>query len=133
MRIEHFALQVPDPVAMADWYVAHLGFSVARSGGAPAHARFLLDGSRSVMIEIYHTPQAPVPDYAAVNPLLLHLAFVSENLTADRNRLVRAGARVVDDVAITPSGDEILMLRDPWGLPIQFVKRAQPMLPARLV
>src|SRR6266446_4025618 len=33
MKIEHFALQVPDPVAMAQWYVNHLGFSVARSGG----------------------------------------------------------------------------------------------------
>lgn len=131
MRIEHFALQVPDPVAMADWYVAHLGFSVARSGGAPANARFLLDSSGSVMIEIYRNPQLPVPDYSAASPLLMHLAFVSENPAADRDRLAKAGARVFEDVTTAPNGDQILMLRDPWGVPIQFVKRADPMLPEK--
>jgi glyoxylase I family protein len=129
MRIEHFALQVPDPAAMADWYVAHLGCSVARSGGAPAHARFLLDGSGSVMAELYRNPLASVPDYAAMDPLLLHVAFLSDNPAADRDRLVRAGARVADDLMTNPAGDQVLMLRDPWGLALQLVKRAQPMLP----
>src|SRR6266581_4941240 len=31
MKIEHFALQVPEPVAMAEWYVKHLGFTVSRA------------------------------------------------------------------------------------------------------
>jgi glyoxylase I family protein len=128
MRLEHVALQVPDPAAMADWYVAHLGCSVARAGGEPAFARFLLDGSGSAMIEVYRNPRAPVPDYARIDPLLVHLAFVSNDLAADRDRLVAAGASVAEDVARTPAGDEILMLRDPWHVPLQLVKRAEPML-----
>ena len=31
MKIEHIALQVADPAAMADWYVKHLGFCVRRA------------------------------------------------------------------------------------------------------
>jgi len=128
MKVEHFALQIPDPVAMADWYVKHLGCSVARSGGEPSHARFLMDGSGSVLIEIYRNPRVPVPDYNAMDPLLLHLAFLSDNPAADRERLVKAGARVMEDVTTTPSGDQLVMLRDPWNLALQLVKRSSPML-----
>jgi len=126
MKLEHFALQVSDPVAMADWYVKHLGCTIARAGGEPSHGRFLTVGG--VLFEIYRNPKATVPDYKGMDPLLIHVAFSSANLTADRDRLVKAGARVVDDVVTTPVGDEIMMLRDPWHTPIQFVKRADPML-----
>lgn len=128
MRLEHVALQVPDPAAMADWYVTHLGCSVARTGGAPAFPRFLLDSSGSAMIEIYRNPSVPVPDYRSIDPQLIHLAFVSGDVTADRDRLVAAGARIAEDVTTTPAGDELVMLRDPWHLPLQLVKRAEPML-----
>jgi uncharacterized glyoxalase superfamily protein PhnB len=126
MRLEHFALQVPDPVAMANWYVNHLGCTIVRSFGEPAHARFLRLGG--VLMEIYNNPKAAIPDYSSFNPLQLHLAFESNDLTADRDRLVKAGARIMDDVSTSPSGDQIMMLRDPWNIPLQFVKRAQPML-----
>jgi catechol 2,3-dioxygenase-like lactoylglutathione lyase family enzyme len=126
MRLEHCALQVPDPAAMADWYVKHLGCTVARSGGAPGHARFLRAGP--VLIEIYEGTSAPTPDYPALHPALLHLAFVSENLKADRDRLVAAGAKIVDDYFTSPAGDQLVMLRDPWGIALQLVKREAPML-----
>jgi catechol 2,3-dioxygenase-like lactoylglutathione lyase family enzyme len=126
MKLEHFALQVPDPVAMADWYVKHLGCTIARSGGEPSHGRFLSVGG--ALFEIYRNPKAAVPDYSTVDPLLVHLAFTSQDLASDRDRLVEAGARIVDNIATTPAGDEIMMLRDPWNIPIQFVKRADPML-----
>jgi glyoxylase I family protein len=128
MKIEHFALQVPDPVAMADWYVKHLGFFIARSGGEPSHARFIKDASGSVMVEIYRNPAASIPDYKSADPLLMHLAYVSNELARDCDRLVQAGAVVVDDLMTTSAGDAIVMLRDPWGVPIQLVKRARPML-----
>jgi len=129
MKIEHFALQVSDPIAMADWYVKHLGCTLARSSGEPAHMRFLKDSSGSVMVELYRNPKVPVPDYAAMDPLLLHIAFLSENPAADRDRLIVAGARVVDDLVTTPLGDQLIMLRDPWHVALQLVWRATPMLP----
>jgi len=126
MRLEHFALQVPEPVAMADWYVKHLGAKVARAGGPPQNGRFLTVGG--VMFEIYNNPAVTMPDYSKTEVMQMHLAFMSENLKADRDRLVQAGARVIEDVYSTPEGDEIMILRDPWNVPIQFVKRKQLML-----
>jgi hypothetical protein len=49
-------------------------------------------------------------------------------LKAIRDSLIAAGAIVIDDSTTIPNGDQILMMRDPWGLSIQFVKRAEPML-----
>jgi len=113
---------------MADWYVKHLGFTIARSGGEPSHARFLADARGSVMLEVYRNPAAAIPDYHKADPLLMHVAYVCENPAADRDRLVKAGAVVVDDLMTTQAGDALVMLRDPWGVPIQLVKRAKPML-----
>jgi catechol 2,3-dioxygenase-like lactoylglutathione lyase family enzyme len=126
MKLEHFALQVPDPVAMADWYVKHLGCAIVRSDEGSPYGRFLNVGG--VLFEIYCNPKASVPNYKAIEPLHLHVAFSSDNLVADRDRLVKAGAKVVSDVATTPGGDEIMMLRDPWELPLQFVKRKERMV-----
>jgi glyoxylase I family protein len=128
MKAEHFALQVSDPVAMADWYVRHLGCAMARATGAPSYGRFLKDSSGSVMLEVYRNPQVAVLDYASMNPLLLHLAFASSNPSNDRDRLVAAGAKLAEDLSSSPSGDQFVMLRDPWGIPLQLVKRAVPML-----
>lgn len=71
MKIEHVAWQVPDPVALADWYVEHLGM---------------------------------------------------------RARLIAAGATPAGEIVVTPAGDELAMLRDPWGIPLQLVRRAEPMI-----
>jgi glyoxylase I family protein len=128
MQVEHIAWQVPEPVELAAWYVEHLGFQVVRRGKGPSLAHFLADKSGHVIIEVYNNPAASIPDYSKMNPLHLHLAFVVSDMTAERDRLVKAGATVVDDISTTHAGDEIAMLRDPWSFPIQLVKRAQAML-----
>ena len=128
MDIEHVALQVADPRAMAAWYVAHLGLRVAFEGGPPAHGRFLADGSGHVMLEIYHNPAAPVPEYRSMDTVLVHVAFESEDVRRDRERLLAAGATPAGEVGPTPDGGEVATLRDPWGLAIQFVRRGMPFI-----
>ena len=126
MRLEHCALLVSDPVAMADWYVKQLHCKLVRAEGAPGFGRFVSCGP--VMIELYKSSAVPTPDYKAVPPQQLHLAFISENLPTDRDRLISAGATLVEDLFQNAAGDELLMLRDPWSLPLQLVKRAVPMV-----
>jgi catechol 2,3-dioxygenase-like lactoylglutathione lyase family enzyme len=126
MRLEHCALQVSNAPALADWYVNHLGCSVVRAGGAPAFVRFLAAGP--VLLEVYQSSLAPAPDYPSRHPSQFHLAFVSENLQADRDRLLAAGATLSEDCFTSPAGDELLMLRDPWGSGLQLARRAKPML-----
>jgi catechol 2,3-dioxygenase-like lactoylglutathione lyase family enzyme len=129
MKIEHVAFSVSDPVAMADWYVKHLGLRVARSGGpAQNNVRFLADDSGLAMIEIYRSPDVAPPDFRTLHPYIVHLAFLADDVKAERDRLIRAGAVAEGGVATTADADELCFLRDPWGFCLQLVKRAKPML-----
>jgi glyoxylase I family protein len=128
MRIEHFAINVPEPVAMAAWYEEHLGMKTVRKAGLPTHMHFLADDSGQTIVEIYNNAKAPVPDYRTMPALVLHLAFAVENVNVTRERLLKAGASADDEITVTPLGDEMVMLRDPWGVALQFVKRREPIL-----
>lgn len=128
MRIEHIAINVEDPAAMAKWYCENLGMKILRKGPAPVNAHFICDSQENVMLEIYLNPPDAVPDYASMNPLVFHIAFMADDIAGTCGKLVAAGAEIVEDVTTTPQGDEFAILRDPWGVPIQFVKRAEPML-----
>ena len=127
MKMEHVALNVSDPVAMAAWYVKHLGFEIARSIAGPPHTHFLRESSGAMMIEIYCNPEDQVPAYSKMDPLLLHVAFVSADPEKDKKALLAAGASFVEDHDL-PDGSRLVMLRDPWGLPIQLCRRGKPML-----
>lgn len=128
MKIEHTAYQVDDPVALARWYVDHLGLKVKRAQSAAPFGYFLADDSGTVMLEFYRQAHLPVPDYRAMDPLLLHLAFLASDVPAARAKLMAAGAAPEGDVITNAAGDEVAMLRDPWGLAIQLIKRADPMI-----
>jgi uncharacterized glyoxalase superfamily protein PhnB len=123
VKIEHVAIQVPDPVALAAWYVERLGFSIKRRMLDPPHTHFLADSTGQVMIEVYRNPAAPIPDYRGQNPLVYHLALESDDVAGDRQRLIAAGATAVADIERLENGDILAMLRDPWGIPVQLVKR----------
>lgn len=126
--LEHIAINVKDPVGMAKWYCENLGMKIIRKGPAPANARFISDLEGNVMLEIYINPPDAVPDYLSMNPLVFHIAFMVDDVKGICQKLISAGATIVDDVTTLANGDEIAMLRDPWGVPIQFLKRAVPMI-----
>lgn len=128
IRLEHVALNVQDPVKMAEWYCKNLQMKVVKKGPAPVNAHFICDAGANMMLEIYHNPPDAVPDYASMDPLLFHVAFMVDDVKGIREKLIAAGATPVGEVSATPAGDEIAILRDPWGVAIQFVKRAEPML-----
>ena len=127
MKLEHFALNVEDPIAMTRWYVDHLGMTVMRKSDSHPYAAFLADDSGRIMIEIYRNPPEKVPDYRAMDPLLVHVAYVSDDPARDSDRLVKAGAKLVSELHLD-DGSHLVMLRDPWGLALQLCKRGNPML-----
>tara|TARA_A100001037_G_scaffold287557_1_gene297149 strand:+ start:268 stop:654 length:387 start_codon:yes stop_codon:yes gene_type:complete len=128
MKFEHFAINVEDPPAVAAWYVDHLGMKVVRSAGPPAYMQFLADVTDRVVIELYNNPPDLIPDYAAQDPQVLHIAFAVEDIDATIARLAAAGATKVGGPGQTPFGDTLAMLRDPWGFAIQLTQRAEPMV-----
>ena len=129
MKIEHTAYQVADPVSLAAWYVAHLGLRIKRSQQNSPFGYFLADDGDSVMLEFYRQEAMPVPDYRSMDPLLLHLAFLTDDVVSTRARLIAAGATPEGEAFTNAAGDTVAMLRDPWGLAIQLIRRAEPMIP----
>ncbi len=124
MKIEHFALNVPDPVKTAAWYVENLGFKIATAMDKAPFTHFIADGHGG-MVEIYNNPAGAVLDFKNTHPLTVHLAFVSEDPNADRAKLEAAGASFVEEVNL-PDGGLLIMMKDPWGVAIQFCKRGTP-------
>ena len=128
IRLEHVAINVENPVAMAKWYCENLGMKIARQGPPPVNMRFISDAGGNMMLELYNNPPDAVPDYASMDPLTLHIAFMVDDVKGTCRKLIAAGATVATEITVTDSGDELAMLRDPWGVSIQFLKRAKPML-----
>jgi len=128
VKIEHAAYQVADPVGLARWYVEHLGLTVKRAQDVSPFGCFLADDGDAVMLEFYNNPKVRVPDYRQIDPLVLHLAFRADDVARTRARLITAGATAEGDLQVTEAGDHVAMLRDPWGLALQLVRRAAPMI-----
>ena len=80
-----------------------------------------------MLLEIYKNPADQVPPYADMDPLLLHLAFVSDDPETDKAALLAVGATFIKDDHLD-DGSYLVLLRDPWGLAIQLCRRTPPML-----
>ena len=128
MRIEHLALNIRRPAEVAAWLCENLGMRVMRKIDEPPNTHFIADSEGHTMLEIYENPSVDVPDYASMHPLLLHLAFLVDDVAGVRERLLAAGALPEGDVTKTPEGDELAIVRGPSGLPIQLMKRNEPIL-----
>lgn len=129
MKIEHTAYQVSDAAALSRWYVDHLGLTVKRAQLVSPFGHFLADDGHAVMLEFYSYPELPVPDYRSLDPRILHLAFRTDDVVGTRARLLAAGASAEGDVQTTDAGDVVAMVRDPWGLCVQLVRRRTDMIP----
>jgi len=127
MKLEHVAINVPDPAGQAQWFVDHLGMRIVMASPTSPYMHFVADDV-GTMLELYNNPVAPMPDYANVNPFNLHFAYTSADIEADRDRMVAAGATLVTEVTTTAAGDKLLFLRTPWQVPFQFVQRKKPLI-----
>ena len=127
MKFEHVALDMKDPVAFCDWWVKNLGFTVTLSNPGPGFCHFIVDETGQVAFEVYRAADSKTaPNYAKQSPLKLHLALLSRNVAKDAKRLVAAGATLLEEVH--RPGFDMAMLRDPFGVALQLVKRGKPVL-----
>lgn len=128
IRPEHFALNVPNPVDMANWYADNLGMKIMRKGMSPTFTCFVADSGKHMMLEFFHNPDFPMPDLKNIDQLSLHIAFMTDDVPAIKTKLLNAGATLLNDIKINAAGDEVVKLKDPWGLTIHFVKRGTALL-----
>ena len=127
MKLEHVALNHPDPAKAAQWYADNLEMQIVRATDSSPFIHFLADKAGEGLIEFYNNPKAPVPDYASQSPLVLHIAFSVEDFEGTIARLQGAGATVESEGTKNSRGDELAMVRDPWGVCLQLVKRINPL------
>ena len=125
MIFEHVAINVPDSKAMADWYVKNCGLRLVIELDEAPYTRFLTDQNGITCIEIYENHSVEIPDYNKQHHLTYHNAFAVEDQDQVRDQLLNAGASFVEEVNL-PNGTRLIMLRDPWGIPLQLVKRTNP-------
>jgi glyoxylase I family protein len=126
MHFEHVAMNVPDPRAMARWYVEHLGMRIVRQVNESPYMHFLADVTGRVIFELYANDKAAIPNYFEQHPLILHNAFAVEDMDGTIDRLTAVGASIFSNET-TPDGGRLAMLRDPWGIPLQLTQRAVPL------
>lgn len=124
MKFEHFALNVPAARAHAQWYVQHLGFTIARSRDDAPFTHFLADDTGRTIVEFYTNPKAAIPDYASAHPLCFHVAVVAPDARTTRAQLEHAGAKLFLEEP-QPDGSLLIMMRDPWGVPLQLCQRTK--------
>ena len=126
MKFEHFGINVPDSRAMADWYVENLGMKIVRSGDKSPYVRFIADATDRVIIEIYTNTDYPIADYKSQHPSWFHIAVAVDDPDKVKDMLVEKGAQFQFDETLE-DGSYLVMLRDPWSIPLQLAKRSEPM------
>ncbi len=127
MKFEHFGINVPHPQAMAAWYVRHFNMKIVRSMQNTPYTHFLADDSGRVIMEIYANETVDIPDYNLQHPLKFHIALEVNNPQELSENLIKDGALFFEEVK-TDDGSHLIMLRDPWGIPVQLCKRGKPMI-----
>lgn len=122
MIFEHFALNVPQPLEMVKWYTEHLKLKVVFKQEVSPFMTFLADESGRVVIELYRNDISPILDFKNMHHLEFHVAFISKDAKMDSDYLISKGASLVEEI-IPSAKTHLVMLRDPWGVPLQICQR----------
>ena len=111
-------LTVADPGAALDFYARAFGFETKLAlrgpGGAIEHAEMVWQTGR-IMIgpeSEEHTARSPI---ATQTPCPIALYVYTSEVGRRHAEAVLAGAEVIEEPTITPWGDRITILADPFG------------------
>jgi catechol-2,3-dioxygenase len=123
-EIEHIGICVEKPIEMANWYHETLGFNIKFSAEEEEKAvAFLTDASDEVMLELGKLPDVPPLTNGLSHHLQFHIALSSVDPDKDADFLMSKGATFIEKCPIKRPGENLIVLRDPWGNTIQLVKR----------
>lgn len=126
MTFEHFALNVKVPVKMAQWYTENCGMKIVRTIEDGHSTRFLADEQGNTIMELYSNDKAIYWDFVNYHPLSFHFALKVNNAESIKAKLTEAGATLEEDLKLE-DGSHLVMLRDPFGIPLQICQRSIPL------
>ncbi len=124
-EIEHIGICVEKPIEMANWYRETLGFNIVFSGeDEEKGVAFLTDGNGRVMLELGKLPGVLPLTRGLSHHLQFHIALRSDDPEKDADYLVSKGAEFIENCPVRLPGDNLVVLRDPWGNTLQLAKRS---------
>ena len=133
-EIEHIGIAVSNPIDMANWYRDVLGFDIKFAAQDVEKAvAFLIDSSNKVMLELGSIPEVLPLAERLSHCLQLHIALNSNDPDEDAEYLASKGAELIERCPIKRPGENLIVLRDPWGNTLQLVKRNFDKLSAPIV
>jgi catechol 2,3-dioxygenase-like lactoylglutathione lyase family enzyme len=125
-QIEHIGFSVRSPIEMAQWYERVLGFRIAFSAhDAKKAVAFVEDSSGHSVLELGQLPGIEPLCDVSTHPLQFHIALASDDPQQDADYLVRNGASFIEECTIKRPGEQLLLLKDPWGNSIQLARRSR--------
>ena len=126
MKFEHFALNVEQPVEMADWYCKNLGMTIVSQQKQLPFMTFLADASGRVVMELFFNNSADVTNFENLHHLTMHMAFQVEDARKLSEKLQKEGATFLEEVN-PEEGTILVMLKNPWNIPLQLCQRKNKM------
>ncbi len=123
--LEHTAISSPNPQALAQWYVNHLGF----------HINFSYDGNYFVkapngsILEIIPSEGSLPPQTMETNknPGIRHLAIAIDDFDAAHEELKAKGVRFQGE-PMNKQGNRLLFFNDGDGNLLHLIQRQNPLL-----
>jgi catechol 2,3-dioxygenase-like lactoylglutathione lyase family enzyme len=114
-KINVFALDCPDPRALADFYSQLTGLAIDRDDGE--WVQLQSDGGAALAFQL--APDHRAPDWpSSANPQQAHMDFEVDDLDAGEAAVIGIGARKTD---VQPEPDGFRVFLDPAGHPFCLV------------
>jgi len=119
--IEHFAIASEDPKRLADWYVAHLEFSLIHS----VDGAYFVAARNGAVLEIIPAIGAR-RDYEMKTPGLRHIAIAVEDFDQAFAQLQSQAVRFLGE-PYEGQGNRIVFFADADGNVVHLIQRGQPL------
>ena len=123
-KMEHFALFAADLNGLKDFYVKAMGLRVVLDNSAAPIPGFFLADESGTALEIIGRPKGVE---AGDTRYLCHVAFLVDDVAADRKRLEALGCVFENDSVVDAPTMKTAFFRDPDGNRSQIVWRAKPL------
>ncbi len=123
MKIEHIGLCIENPISVAEWWVANLGFKFLRKLGTDEGGVAFISDQQGTVIELGKLEEIPCLDLSKLASIPLHFALDCNETVQEAQRLVKAGATFIGQSPRNTYENEKLIVRDPWGNTIQLINR----------
>ena len=128
MKLEHFAINVPEPAAIAQWFADHLGMRIVMAQDVSPYMHFVADDDGS-MIELYNNPSAADAGLRRNEPLQLsHCLLVYQHRRGQRKADRSRGNSHRRDHLQRYRRKVPAFFRNPWQIPVQFVQRPKALI-----